>query len=61
MGWHPLQLMRFVFIALVAVIVIAALTTRRARPRTAWEWALVWAVVVFLAWALLGFAFLRSV
>ena len=59
MPWHPSQLMRIVFIVLVAVLVIAGLTTG-ARPRTTRQWALVWAVLVVLAWALLGFAWLRS-
>jgi hypothetical protein len=57
--WHPLDLMRIIFVALVMTLVIAGLTTR-ARPRRRREWTLIWAVVVFLAWALLGFGFLRS-
>ncbi len=59
MDWHPLVLMRVVFIFLVCVMVAAGLLTR-ARPRTTRQWTLVWAVLVLLAWALLGFAFLRS-
>src|SRR6478672_7134862 len=56
---HPLELLRIIFVALVCVMVIAALTTK-ARPRTPWQWTLVWAVLVFLAWALLGFGWLRA-
>jgi hypothetical protein len=52
-------LMRLIFIVLVAVLVMAGLSTR-ARPRTAREWTLVWALLVFLAWALVGFGWLRS-
>jgi TctA family transporter len=59
MRWHPMDLMRVVFVALVCILFVAALTTR-ARPRTPREWTLVWAVLVFLAWALLGFGWLRS-
>ncbi len=59
MEWQLLRLMRVVFIALVCVLVIVGMTTR-ARPRTYGQWALVWAVLVMLAWALLGFAFLHS-
>jgi hypothetical protein len=51
--------MRVVFVVLVCVLFVAALTTR-ARPRTRRDWTLVWAVLVFLAWALLGFGWLRS-
>lgn len=57
--WHPLDLMRVVFVALVCTLVIAGLTTR-ARPHTKREWALVWGLLVFLAWALLGVGWLRS-
>jgi len=59
MAWHPLDLMRIIFVLLVATMVIAGVTTR-ARPRNAREWALVWVVLVFLIWALLGFGWLRS-
>lgn len=59
MRWHPLELMRIIFVVLVAAMVIAGLTTR-ARPRAPREWALVWGLLVFLAWALLGFGFLRA-
>jgi len=59
MDWHPLVLMRVVFILLVGAMVAAGLITK-ARPRTPRQWTLVWAVLVLLAWALLGFAFLRS-
>ncbi len=56
---HLQVLMRAVFVVLVCVLVVVGMTTR-ARPRTRREWALVWAVLVLLAWALLGSAFLRS-
>jgi hypothetical protein len=56
---HPLELLRIIFAVLVCVMVIAALTTR-ARPQTPRQWTLVWAVIVFLAWALLGFGSLRA-
>src|SRR5918993_1677896 len=57
---HPTELMRAVFAVLAATIVIAGLTTR-ARPETRREWALVWTVLVFLMWALLGFGFVGAV
>jgi len=56
---HPLELMRIIFVVLVCVLVIAGVTTR-ARPQTARQWRFVWALVVFLAWALVGFGWLRS-
>jgi hypothetical protein len=51
--------MRIIFAVLVTTMVIAGLTTG-ARPRNPREWAIVRAVLVFLAWALLGLAWLRS-
>jgi hypothetical protein len=51
--------MRIIFVVLLTTLVIAGLTTR-ARPRNPREWALVWGVLMFLAWALLGFGWLRS-
>ena len=48
-----------VFVALLCVLVVIAATSE-ARPRTPREWTLVWMVLVFLAWALLGFGWLRS-
>jgi len=57
--WHPLELMRIIFGVLFLAMLIAGVTTR-ARPRSAREWALVWMVLVFLMWALLGFGWLRS-
>ncbi len=51
--------MRIVFVALVIALVAASGLTA-ARPRSRRDWTLVWAVLVVLAWALLGFAFLRS-
>lgn len=59
MTWHPLDLLRGIFAALVCVMVAAGLTTS-ARPQTARHWTLVWAVLVFLAWALLGYGWLRA-
>jgi len=59
MTWHPLDLLRFTFVVLVGAIIVAGLTTR-ARPRSPRQWTYVWAVVVFLAWALLGFGWLRA-
>jgi hypothetical protein len=59
MTWHPLALLRIIFAVLVAAMIVAALTTG-ARPRTSRQWTLVWAVLVFLAWALLGFGWLRA-
>jgi hypothetical protein len=51
--------MRVIFVVLLAAMVIAGLTTR-ARPRNPREWTMVWVVLVFLGWALVGFEFLRS-
>ena len=59
MTWHPLELMQLIFLALLAAMMIAGFTTR-VRPRSSREWTFVWAVLVFLAWALLGFGWLRS-
>jgi hypothetical protein len=59
MSWHPVELLRVVFVVLACVMIVAGLTTR-ARPRTPGQWTLVWAVLVFLAWALLGFGWLRA-
>lgn len=39
---------------------IAVGVMTRARPRTRRDWALVWGVLVLLAWAVLGSVFLRS-
>jgi CHASE2 domain-containing sensor protein len=55
----PLELMRIIFVVLAIAMVIAGLTTR-ARPRTRRDWTLVWAVLVFLTWALLGFGWLAA-
>ena len=57
--WHPLLLMRLAFVVLVVALVILGVTTN-ARPRTARQWTIVWIVLVVLAWALLGPAWLRS-
>jgi hypothetical protein len=59
MDWQPRDLMRVVFVVLLLALVIASATTR-ARPRTQRDWMLVWAVLLFLVWALLGFGWLRS-
>lgn len=56
---NPSVLMLLVFVALVFALVVAS-AVMRARPRTAREWTLVWALFVFLAWALVGFGWLRS-
>jgi hypothetical protein len=58
-SWHPLAVMRAIFVVLLLTLLIAGLTTR-ARPRNPREWMLVWGVLVFLAWALLGAGWLRS-
>jgi hypothetical protein len=57
MSVHQLSLLRIIFGVLATVLVMAGLTTR-ARPQTPRQWALVWIVVVFLAWVLLGFGWL---
>jgi hypothetical protein len=59
MTWHPLELLRVIFVVLVGVLITAGLTTR-AKPRSPRQWTWVWGLVVFLAWALLGFGWLRS-
>lgn len=59
MAWHPLYLLRIIFAVLVIVMVVAGLTTRT-RPRTSGQWTLVWVVITFLAWVLLGFGWLRA-
>jgi hypothetical protein len=43
----------------VVGMIIVGLTTR-ARPQTPGQWMLVWVVVAFLTWALLGFGWLRA-
>jgi len=53
-------LMVLIFVVLSAALVVAGIATR-ARPRTRRQWALVWGLMVFLAWALVGFGWLRSV
>ena len=59
MTWNPATVMRVVFGVLVAGMILAALTTA-ARPRSARERTLAWALLVFLAWALLGLGWVRS-
>ena len=59
MTWNPAAVMRVVFGVLVAGMIIAALTTG-ARARSARERTLAWALLVFLAWALLGLGWVRS-
>lgn len=59
MAWHPLTLLRIIFAVLVVTMVIVALTTQ-AGPKTPRQWTLVWVVVTLLAWALLGFGWLRA-
>ena len=63
MIWDSSQLsalMLLIFGVLFAVLVLAG-TATAARPRTAREWALVRGVLVFLAWALVGFGWVRSI
>lgn len=59
MPWHPLDLLRLVFVALMMLMVIAGLTTS-ARPQTGRLWTVVWLLIVFLAWVLLGFGWLHA-
>ena len=59
MNWHPLQWLRIVFALLVIAMFVATMTTG-AGPRTPRQWTLVWGVLVFLAWALLGFGWVRA-
>ena len=59
MRWHPLLVMRVIFVVLVCVLIAASATTA-ARPRTTRQATLVRLVLVFLAWALLGVGWLRS-
>ena len=56
---HPSLLMLLVFVVLFAALIVASAVTRT-RPRTARDWRLVWVLLVFLAWALVGFGWLRS-
>jgi hypothetical protein len=56
---HPLDLTRLVFVVLLSALVMTAVTTA-ARPRTRREWMLVRAVIVLLAWALVGLGWLHS-
>lgn len=59
MDWHPQVLMAVVFVVLVGAMIAAGVLTK-ARPRSRRDWMLVRAVLALLAWALLGFAFLKS-
>jgi hypothetical protein len=51
--------MLLVFVVLFAALIVAS-AVARTRPRTARDWRLVWVLLVFLAWALVGFGWLRS-
>jgi hypothetical protein len=51
--------MRIVFGLLVCALIAAGVFTK-ARPRSRRDWLLVRVLLVLLAWALLGFAFLKS-
>ncbi|MGE5358037.1 MAG: hypothetical protein ACM3NQ_03405 [Bacteroidales bacterium] len=51
--------MAVVFVVLVGAMIAAGVLTK-ARPRSRRDWMLVRAVLALLAWALLGFAFLKS-
>jgi hypothetical protein len=57
--WHQLMLLRIIFAVVVVTMVIVASTTNT-RPKTPRQWTLVPVVVAFLAWALLGFGWLRA-
>jgi hypothetical protein len=59
MRWDPLDSLRLIFFGLMFVMVIAGLTTS-ARPKTPRQWTAAWVLVVFLAWVLLGFGWLRA-
>jgi len=59
MRWHPIEILRIIFVVLVVAMIAAGLTTG-ARPRTSRQWTIVWLLIVFLAWALLGFGWLRA-
>ncbi len=52
--------MLLIFGLLFTVLLLAG-TATKVRPRTARDWALVWSVLVFLAWALVGSGWVRSV
>ena len=63
MMWDSSQLsalMVLIFMVLFAVLVLGG-TLTGARPRTPRQWMAAWGVLVFLAWALLGFGWIRSV
>jgi len=49
-----------IFLLLFAVLVLGG-TLTGARPRTSRQWMAAWGVLVFLAWALIGFGWVRSV
>ena len=51
--------MQLIFVALVVVILVVSAVTGL-RPKTARERTLVWLLFLFLAWALVGFGWLRS-
>jgi hypothetical protein len=51
--------MTLVFAVLVVALIVGSVATRT-RPHSARDWALVWCVLVFLAWALVGFGWVRS-
>jgi hypothetical protein len=59
MAWHPSLVMRLIFVILVVALIVASAVTGK-RPKSAREWTLVWVLFVFLAWALVGFGWLRS-
>jgi hypothetical protein len=54
MSRHPSIVMFLISVVLVGALVAAGAITR-ARSRTVREWRLVWVLLVFLAWALVGF------
>ena len=57
---HVSALMVLIFMMLVAALVLGS-TFTAAGPRTARQRTLSWGLLIFLAWALLGFGWVRSV
>jgi len=51
--------MQLIFVVLVVGVLVAS-TVAGLRPKTARERTLMWVLFLFLAWALLGFGWLRS-
>lgn len=53
-------LMAMIFVVLAGTLVIISMATGL-RPRTPRQRTIVWGVLVYFAWVLLGFGWLRSV